>query len=1119
MNFRRRILRNIRTYLVLITLTLVSALLFLTSHINNARAQVADLALNKPFVSVSSTAAGSNPANAVDGNPATFWTSGGGGSQWLGIDLGTSTFIGTVVVNWGSQIATDYSIEFSDDGINYASVWSGINGNFNNVVNRSGRYVLIRINSGSDPNGYQLGSLEVYAGTLPNPTPTPGVSPTTAPTLAPLVTPTPTPIPNQPSVSGTIITNNSNIDASVIPLTNLNTARNLDILFNHQSTGYNILSGIDDLASQNPSRYTVIRIGNPAAAWYDSNSGIGDFTAGSNGDPNSKVVGFTNLLTTYAGHIKVAFMKFCWIDFWPNTSYTGQQIWDMYRPVMQSLIQAYPNVTFVWVTAPLQDLNTNNREHAAFSTLVRQYIAANGGVLFDIADIESRDPAGNLILDRNGYPALYSGYTTDGGHLSDAGNVGRDRVANAWWSLMARISGWGGAVTPTPTPTTIATASATPAATPAITPTPAPSATPAPCTITSVSWPNGTTSVVEGTNVNISVTVSGACSGKQVHLTARRNISLQPDVDAANQPTPRDVSLIVSGNTATASASWKVDTWTNSCLIGSCNPTYFAKGQLINPDGTYNSTEVTTDRNNDLKVTKSSIVPTDWPQLQKDSQHKGRTSVQVDPPYQAAWVWMDKNHIVRNFVSQPGSSITDGFADRATYTQPVMLNAKMQPIVAQNRVFFGALDGTFYAVDAATGNNLWDFTTGGPLLAAAAFDSGIAVFGSMDGKVYGIDATTGPVNGQPKWAYQTGAGVNAPPVISNGVVYIGSRDGKFYALDVVSGTLKWSKPYTTRVEPADANSPFNGASVVSAAAVSEDGSTVFFGSENTYFYALNTVDGSEKWAPKKLYGQSFQDVWPVVRGNLVMITSMSSYGTPEYNMESVLDALPATPTWQQERDAINTWLNANPQWKLFRVFNIADGSEPFQVAAGPYAPFGNAFIPPIVDNQDRILWPYWRVKDATFFQTASCYGSKYGLDVSAMDPATGDRIALPNNQPGKFCPEIDNVFSVTVGGNNLYLQEAFRGVIEASLTTGAYTRVTAAIAHWDGGDFRGGSNIIYYGNDSQPTAGAPDPRPPIIYRGMGGNFGSGVALANVNGVPMMFVNESAVSGIVGITGR
>ncbi|MBI2338399.1 cellulase family glycosylhydrolase, partial [Candidatus Daviesbacteria bacterium] len=165
-------------------------------------AQAADLALNKPVVSVSSTAAGSSPANANDGNPATFWTSGGGGSQWIGFDLGSLTAVGQVIVKWGSDNATDYDIELSEDGIGFTPVWSNVNGDFNQVINGSGRYILIRTRTGSNAASYQLASLEVYAYVPPPPTPTP--TPTPSPSLAPTPTPAPSPTPTpSPSLAPT----------------------------------------------------------------------------------------------------------------------------------------------------------------------------------------------------------------------------------------------------------------------------------------------------------------------------------------------------------------------------------------------------------------------------------------------------------------------------------------------------------------------------------------------------------------------------------------------------------------------------------------------------------------------------------------------------------------------------------------------------------------------------------------------------------------------------------------------------------------------------------------------------------------------------------------------------
>ncbi|MEN3305312.1 MAG: hypothetical protein V7603_1514 [Micromonosporaceae bacterium] len=81
-----------------------------------------DLA-HRGVLTASSTAHGSNPAAANDGDPATAWTSGnGGGGEWLQADLGTPRPVNDVLVRWGHSYAPDYSVELSLDGNTYTAV-------------------------------------------------------------------------------------------------------------------------------------------------------------------------------------------------------------------------------------------------------------------------------------------------------------------------------------------------------------------------------------------------------------------------------------------------------------------------------------------------------------------------------------------------------------------------------------------------------------------------------------------------------------------------------------------------------------------------------------------------------------------------------------------------------------------------------------------------------------------------------------------------------------------------------------------------------------------------------------------------------------------------------------
>jgi outer membrane protein assembly factor BamB len=59
--------------------------------------------------------------------------------------------------------------------------------------------------------------------------------------------------------------------------------------------------------------------------------------------------------------------------------------------------------------------------------------------------------------------------------------------------------------------------------------------------------------------------------------------------------------------------------------------------------------------------------------------------------------------------------------------------------------------------------------------------------GSADGKVYALNTATGNV----AWTYTTGGPVKGSPTYSNGVIYIASTDSYLYALNAVNGGFLW----------------------------------------------------------------------------------------------------------------------------------------------------------------------------------------------------------------------------------------------------------------------------------------------------------------------------------------
>jgi eukaryotic-like serine/threonine-protein kinase len=108
-------------------------------------------------------------------------------------------------------------------------------------------------------------------------------------------------------------------------------------------------------------------------------------------------------------------------------------------------------------------------------------------------------------------------------------------------------------------------------------------------------------------------------------------------------------------------------------------------------------------------------------------------------------------------------------------------------VVSGNFIYFGCSDNNFYALDVATGDFKWKFTTGGEIWSSAVADNGLVFFTSFDKKIYALDAASG----EKKWEFTTSATNVATPIVSDGIIYVGSLDRKFYALNENDGSLVW----------------------------------------------------------------------------------------------------------------------------------------------------------------------------------------------------------------------------------------------------------------------------------------------------------------------------------------
>jgi len=235
---------------------------------------------------------------------------------------------------------------------------------------------------------------------------------------------------------------------------NLERLSGAKIFFGHQSVGFNIIDGLNDISSQLPGKkLNIVETSNPA----DFGKPVfAHSKVGTNCDPSSKLADFGRIMASGVGEkTDIAFFKFCYVDITANSDVNA--IFKEYAEKMSALKATYPKVTFVHVTVPLmaidrgfkarikallgradQTVLQDNAKRNAFNAMLLDKYEGREPV-FDLASLEATTPEGTMEsfeLGGNRYRALYPGYTFDGGHLNSRG---RQRVAEGLLSTLSSL--------------------------------------------------------------------------------------------------------------------------------------------------------------------------------------------------------------------------------------------------------------------------------------------------------------------------------------------------------------------------------------------------------------------------------------------------------------------------------------------------------------------------------------------------------------------------------------------------------------------------------------------------------------------------------------------------------
>lgn len=171
-----------------------------------------------------------------------------------------------------------------------------------------------------------------------------------------------------------------------------------------------------------------------------------------------------------------------------------------------------------------------------------------------------------------------------------------------------------------------------------------------------------------------------------------------------------------------------------------------------------------------------------------------------------------------------------------SYATGAMIN-QSGPALANGSLFVGSRDGYLYSINPVNGTLNWRFSSAGISFeqSSPTVVNGIVYIGAWyqignftrAGSLYAVNAATG----QLVWETLQNTGFSSSPVVADGHLFITADDGNIHALDALTGASLWQKAISPNsASPAVANG------------------VVYVGGGGTRFiYAFNTVNGNEVW--------------------------------------------------------------------------------------------------------------------------------------------------------------------------------------------------------------------------------------------------------------------------------
>jgi hypothetical protein len=246
-----------------------------------------------------------------------------------------------------------------------------------------------------------------------------------------------------------------------LPQTTVTQIAALRWYFIHASVGDNIMQGLKDLNRTDAARYPLLVSTQPENASAPAATVAG--TVYEHHFTSDKMPQFQSMVNSNGWHkpaVDVALMKFCYLEGLATSLTPGPQLAAQYVARMAALEQAHPETVFVYASMPLliyraEDDPRRDPTYLAsivnmnqFNDWLRAYCRTNSKLLYDLADMESHDPAGNQATftwtNGQSYPVIYAPYVynTNNPPGANSGHLiapGRQQVAKGWYAMAAAV--------------------------------------------------------------------------------------------------------------------------------------------------------------------------------------------------------------------------------------------------------------------------------------------------------------------------------------------------------------------------------------------------------------------------------------------------------------------------------------------------------------------------------------------------------------------------------------------------------------------------------------------------------------------------------------------------------